>query len=219
MKNQNNLKVLLHEICNVLEFKHTTEQDKSIMLTGGNSASSLYKLWAQSSLAMSRLKGFKCYLGDERNNVENERDTNLSNIKNNLFVNGSESLVTLFPIKKYELDPIRSAEEYSALLPKSIDLLLLSVGEDGHIASLFPYSPALLEESRLVVPVKGPRPYVNRITITPRVIKSAHTVFVMAFGKKKRKVFNDALKNPKNFLEIPARLVLNRTWFFGDLNE
>ena len=41
----------------------------------------------------------------------------------------------------------------------------------------------------------------------------------MAFGKKKRKVFNDALKNPKNFLEIPARLVLNRTWFFGDLNE
>ena len=41
------------------------------------------------------------------------------------------------------------------VLPNRIDVLLLSVGEDGHIASLFPNHPALFESSRKVLAVVG----------------------------------------------------------------
>ena len=43
------------------------------------------------------------------------------------------------------------------MLQESMDVLLLLVGQDEHIASLFPYSNALNEKSRTVVPVGGPK--------------------------------------------------------------
>ena len=43
------------------------------------------------------------------------------------------------------------------MLQEYIDALLLSVGQDEHVASLFPYSNALNEKSRTVVPVGGPK--------------------------------------------------------------
>ena len=47
------------------------------------------------------------------------------------------------------------------------------VGSDGHIASLFQGSKALLEKSKLVKPVNGLKMYPEGLTITPHVIKSA----------------------------------------------
>ena len=47
------------------------------------------------------------------------------------------------------------------------------VGSDGYIASLFQGSNALLEKLKLVKPVNGLKTYPKRLTITPRVIKSA----------------------------------------------
>jgi 6-phosphogluconolactonase len=107
-----------------------------------------------------------------------------------------------------------AADNYGRLLPMNIDLLLLSVGEDGHIASLFPHSPALHELQRSVVPVVGPKAPFSRLTITPRVIESARNIIVLAEGVEKRKVYEMALEAPEDIDSIPARLALNGIWVF-----
>jgi 6-phosphogluconolactonase len=65
------------------------------------------------------------------------------------------------------------------------DLTLLGLGEDGHIASLFPGSPALAETKRWAVPVAGPDG-LERITLTfPALTSSAVIAFLVA-GERKR---------------------------------
>lgn len=56
------------------------------------------------------------------------------------------------------------------------DLLLLGIGEDGHTASLFPGSPALLEASKNIIPATGPKPPPQRVTFTFPLINASRTV-------------------------------------------
>jgi len=67
------------------------------------------------------------------------------------------------------------------------DLTLLGLGEDGHIASLFPGSPSLAEMKRWVVPVVGESP-VDRITLTYPALASSGVTAVLVVGERKRKV-------------------------------
>ena len=114
-------------------------------------------------------------------------------------------------------DP-RGKWQHLTQLPETIDFMLLSIGDDGHIASLFPNSPALFENERKVVPVIGPKAPYQRITITPSVIQSAKHVYVLALGDEKRRKYEEAILDREDISSIPARLVLDRTWIF-DLDE
>jgi 6-phosphogluconolactonase len=133
-----------------------------------------------------------------------------------LFHGGLPEYAQIFRMEAESIDIEAAAESYAALIPQVIDVLLLGVGEDGHIASLFPHSEALDITHRLVVPVVGSAPPFRRLTITPHIIKSAREVFILALGQQKRSIYEEALRHPGDIKAIPARLVLNRTWIFGD---
>ena len=94
------------------------------------------------------------------------------------------------------------------MLPESIDVLFLSVGSDGHIASLYPQSNALNEKTKSVVPVVGPKPPPERLTITTSVIQPAKATFLFAQGKEKVQILEKALESPNNISSFPVRLVL-----------
>src|SRR5512139_1877849 len=93
-------------------------------------------------------------------------------------------------------DPEAAAERYADLLraatrPEdhgqvpSFDVLMLGVGPDAHIASLFPEMPALYEE-RPVVAVRGaPKPPPTRLTLTLPSIRTAREVWITASGESK----------------------------------
>ena len=67
----------------------------------------------------------------------------------------------------------------------SFDVLLLGIGPEGHIASLFPGMPALYDE-RPVVAVRGaPKPPPARLTMTLPSINSAREIWILAAGKEK----------------------------------
>lgn len=187
-----------------------------VMLTGGRSAGQLYREWAKSPKHPMNLKGVRFYFGDERCVSPDHPESNYGMTMRTLFPDGKPGGVQIHRIEADSPVVEAAADRYAALLPEAIDVLLLSMGEDGHIASLFPHSAALRETQRRVLPVIVPKPPFQRLTITPPVIKSARHVFVIALGEQKYAMYKEALRDPMNIETIPARIVLNRTWIFGD---
>jgi 6-phosphogluconolactonase len=75
----------------------------------------------------------------------------------------------------------------------SFDVLLLGIGPDAHVASLFPGMPALYEE-RTVVAVHGaPKPPPTRLTLTLPAIAAAREVWILASGEEKAGAIRMAL--------------------------
>lgn len=109
-------------------------------------------------------------------------------------------------------DPDQAAREYEALLPDPLDLLLLGIGADGHIASLFPHAAALTEYQRRVVPASGGVPPLPRLTITPPVIGQARRLLVLAVGPDKAPAVAGALASDSKPEALPARLARQGTW-------
>lgn len=189
----------------------------SVMLTGGRSAEALYRVWEESSDSPATLGNVSFYFGDERCVSPNHHESNFGMARRTLFSSDTQSRAQVYRMEADATDVGAAADQYGALLPEAIDVLLLSMGEDGHIASLFPYSSALHETRRRVVPITCHKPPYKRMTITPCVIHAARQVFVLAFGEKKRTMYELAICDPKNIDVIPARLALNRNWIFGEL--
>ncbi|MFD5700743.1 6-phosphogluconolactonase, partial [Streptomyces lasiicapitis] len=68
----------------------------------------------------------------------------------------------------------------------TFDVLMLGVGPDTHVASLFPESPAVRETDRMVVGVHGaPKPPPTRVSLTLPAIRSAREVWLLAAGEDK----------------------------------
>ena len=187
-----------------------------VMLTGGRSAASLYSAWAASEDSPDNLQGMHFYFGDERCVPSDDPRSNYGMAVNRLFPDGVPQGVWFHRMEADSRDLDAAAGRYEDMLPEVIDVLLLSVGEDGHIASLFPHSSALHESTRAVVPIIGPKPPYKRLTITPKVIQCARHIFVLAIGEQKKIIYKKAMQIPDDVDSIPARLVLDKTWIIGD---
>jgi 6-phosphogluconolactonase len=94
-----------------------------------------------------------------------------------------------------ELPPWEAAQHYEQELVQGFglqagewprfDLILLGMGEDGHTASLFPGTPALAVQERLVTVGHAPTPPQQRITLTlPVLNRAAHAVFMVGGARK-----------------------------------
>ncbi|KAI5657573.1 hypothetical protein M9H77_26366 [Catharanthus roseus] len=97
------------------------------------------------------------------------------------------------------------------------DLMLLGMGPDGHVASLFPGHPLVQESEKWVAFIKdSPKPPPERITFTfPVINSSAHVALVVA-GSGKADVVHKALGDGKKHDTLPVQLVSPEgelTWF------
>jgi 6-phosphogluconolactonase len=109
-----------------------------------------------------------------------------------------------------------AARFYAELLPDSLDVLLLGVGVDGHVASIFPLSEAVEPGGERVRVVRAPVSRERRLTITTRVIREARTVIVLARGRTKAKAVQHALRSRLPVRRCPARAAAGATWIVDE---
>lgn len=102
----------------------------------------------------------------------------------------------------------------------AFDLLLLGVGPDGHLLSVFPGSAALGSED-LALPIPAPRhvePHVERVTLNPAVIGAARQVIAVVTGEGKADVVADVFGAPIEPFRLPAQLARRpeATWILDE---
>lgn len=98
------------------------------------------------------------------------------------------------------------------LLGGVCDLLLLSVGEDGHICSLFPNHASIVNNSKEYISVKdSPKKPSARMSLSKNQVMEAHTSILLFQGASKKKAFDNFQNETISELACPAKLVKSNT--------
>ncbi|EIV90920.1 6-phosphogluconolactonase [Frankia sp. QA3] len=115
-------------------------------------------------------------------------------------------------------DPESAAAEYAALLASRaapgaavgvFDVVLLGLGPEGHVASLFPHSPAVVATEPVVAVHDCPKPPPERISLTLPTIQSAREVWVIVAGEEKAEAVAASFSGVGP-IEVPATGAVGR---------
>ena len=119
-----------------------------------------------------------------------------------------------------ELGPAWAARAYDRMLRqrfshqrRSLDLCLLGMGADGHVASLFPGSEALAVSDRWAVAVEpgsGVEPFVERVTLTMRVLASADRRLILVAGPEKTSLAEAIIGGNSSTRNLPTAILQKR---------
>ncbi|MCE7082735.1 6-phosphogluconolactonase [Streptomyces sp. ST2-7A] len=210
----------------------------SVVLTGGRNGIALLRAVAaapaREAVDWSRVD---LWWGDERYLPAGDPDRNETQAREALLdsLPLDPARVHAMPAVAPDTDPAAlgaveaAAERYAAELAAAspdasglpgFDVLLLGVGPDTHVASLFPDHPALEETGRTVVAVRGaPKPPAERVTLTRPAIRGAREVWLLAAGKDKAGAVATALSGADGDT-VPAAGVhgLDRTLWLLDIS-
>jgi 6-phosphogluconolactonase len=156
------------------------------------------------------------FWSDEREVAPDHRDSNFR-VANEAFVSRVPIPAARVHRVEAELGAGEAARRYAATLlrvlggalaaPPRLDLIYLGLGEDAHTASLFPGSPALHAEDRLVAAPRVEHLRAARVTFTPLLLNAAREVAFLVFGAAKAEAVARVLDEDGPADLAPARLV------------
>jgi len=184
-----------------------------VVLSGGRTPEAVYKSLAESELEWRKVH---VWFGDERCVPPVHADSNYRMVRDALL---SKVAIPDANVHRMhgELDAYRAAEEYESELRETLeladgefprfDLALMGMGPDGHTASLFPGTPALVEEQALCVGTWVEKLKAYRITLTLPVFDNAADVLFLACGADKAPALKLATADEVGPQTPPAGLV------------
>lgn len=182
----------------------------SLALAGGTTPRAAYEALAKiSGIDWARVN---VYFGDERAVPATHPDSNFQMAQSALFERVALPPANIHRMHADEADQDAAARAYELQLPARISVMVLGIGEDGHTASLFPGSAALDERTRRVLPVIGPKPPPQRLTVTPPVIESARRIIMIATGAGKAEPVRRALREAPDPKTTPSCLARDGLW-------
>jgi 6-phosphogluconolactonase len=161
-------------------------------LTGGATALIFLGALREAAVDWSRLT---LYWGDERAVPPDHVDSNFGLAERLLLspLGARAPYAVRMPADDTYLTP--AARRYAEQLPPALDLLILGVGEDGHVCSLFPGHPALaVTDERVTIVEDAPKPPPRRMTLTMPYVLAARQSWVVAVGPRKAPVLRQALE-------------------------
>jgi 6-phosphogluconolactonase len=187
-----------------------TDGQASLALAGGTTPRAAYEELAKiSGIDWTRVS---VYFGDERAVPPTHADSNFRMAEAALFSRVALPADNIHRVQAELSDQDAVARAYEALLPEQFSVMVLGIGEDGHTASLFPGSSALKERSRRFLPVIGPKPPPERLSVTPPVIEAARQIIMLATGSGKADAVARALNGPLDIEHTPSGLARDGLW-------
>jgi 6-phosphogluconolactonase len=211
-----------------------------VALTGGSSAIGLYRALRAPERERALAWGHvHLWWGDERFVPLDHPESNAGIAFELLLGQGendavAEAIVLPIPAGQVhpilpgdETDPAQAARAYAEALASTIgrrvdsvpifDLILLGMGPDAHVLSVFPGSPALADDAPLAMAVPAPAhigPHLPRITLSPRLLDVADHVLLMVAGAAKADAVASVFWGVRDPSRWPAQLALrpNATW-------
>jgi 6-phosphogluconolactonase len=206
-----------------------------VALAGGSTPLSMYRLLAERARDNDRVgeprvpplefrasiwSSTHVFWGDERHVPPHHRDSNYRMAR--------EALLEHVPIPSAHVHRIeagrdnphdvaaryeRTLRDVFATAPHDVpvfDLVLLGMGADGHTASLFPGTPLLREERRLVAADHVASLDAWRITMTVPLLAAARLVVFLVTGREKAAIVTDVLGPGERREDYPAAVVASR---------
>jgi 6-phosphogluconolactonase len=188
-----------------------------VALSGGHTPIALHELLAASPyrerVAWERVQ---FYWGDDRCVPPDDEQSNYRMARETLLDPLGIPAERIHRMRT-EAPPQEAADQYQQELRATFNLAegelprfdfnLLGMGPDGHTASLFPHTAALLERERLVVANEVPQLQTTRITLTVPVFNAAGTTIFMIAGGDKADALEAVLRGPVNPEEYPSQLI------------
>jgi 6-phosphogluconolactonase len=191
----------------------------TVALSGGSTPKALYSLLVNDPALRSQMPWDKTFLffGDERHVPPDDPQSN--------FRMATEAMVSKSPLKPEQVLRIKGeypeAEQAALEYEKDIrshfkltdgqfprfDLVLLGMGNEGHVASLFPGTKALRENRRIVVHNWVGKVLMDRITLTAPAINNAAHVVAMVTGEEKAPALTAVLERVYEPEQLPAQLI------------
>ena len=188
-----------------------------VVLTGGSGPKASYAQGAQQPRAWA---GSRLWFTDERCVPPDDELSNYAMVNATLLEPVAAAGVAVGSCRRIlgELGPDRGPLEYEWALAElgggpgaiEFELVLLGIGPDAHICSMFPGQESLTERERLVVgvPTAGLEPFVPRVTLTFPAISRARRVIVLATGEGKADAISRAFADDaRPSLDAPASLI------------
>jgi 6-phosphogluconolactonase len=184
-----------------------------VALTGGSTPRAAYERAAELDADWS---GATLWFGDERCVPPDDARSNYGMAKAALIDRlPSGNAGPAVHRMRGEAGPNVAADDYERELRATLgeqmprlDMVLLGLGSDGHVASLFPGSPALEERERVVMGVEeaGLEPFVPRVTLTLPAIDAAREIVFLVTGTGKAEAVARAFEGGRD-PDVPASLV------------
>lgn len=206
------------EITRHLRAARSERRPVHVALSGGRSPERTYELLARSPQEWEEVE---VWFADERCVEPEDEQSNYRMVAQSLLDPAGIAPERVHRMEG-ELDPDEGASRYEAALlasvprerasapepgPPVLDLIVLGIGEDGHVASLFPDAPSLAAaESRACLGVHdSPKPPPERITLTLSVLRAARRCLLLATGASKADAVAAMLGEPSR--HVPASLL------------
>lgn len=187
----------------------------SVCLSGGSTPKRMFKLLSSDDWK-EKVEWSKLFIfwGDERSVLQDSPDSNSGEAMRLLFDQVPMPKENIFAIDG-SLDPADAAEAYETTLETFFgdhepvfDLCFLGMGDDGHTASLFPYTDILYEDEYWVKDVFVEKLDTTRISLTPELINQSARITFLIGGKNKADVLKEVLTGDFNPEKLPSQLII-----------
>jgi 6-phosphogluconolactonase len=174
-----------------------------IALSGGSTPKAIYQKFKKQDLDWSKVE---LYFSDERVVPINDPQSNFKMA----WEAGFKNLVLPRQIhamyKGGKID--EAASKYEETLPERFDLIMLGMGNDAHIASLFPQTHGLNTQGDRVVANYLPEKEVWRITFTYEELEQTDRLNIYVLGEDKAEILKTVIDSPYDYTKYPIQRAL-----------
>ncbi len=183
----------------------------TVALAGGSTPKAIYKILKTKNLEWEKVFFF---LGDERNVMPSDKESNFAMARRYLFTPKKINLrENTFRWQTELKDPKFTAEIYEQNMKNffqgfpQFDLILLGMGADGHMASLFPFTDALRETEKIAVANYVEKLNDWRFTLTFPTINNARNIIFLVADEEKAETLREVLQGNFEPERLPSQNV------------